>query len=69
MEDLLRRQLGLQNLKAIGGLASGGCISNGQSYQTERGKIFVKSNESQEVSSYRGKLKLHGDDVFSCRQK
>lgn len=49
MEEL-KRQLCLQSLKPIGGLASGGCINNGQSYQTDKGKIFVKSHESHKVS-------------------
>ncbi len=50
MEELLKGQLCLQNLKPLGG-SVGGCISNGQSYQTDTGKtIFVKSNSKKEVS-------------------
>ncbi len=52
MEELLKRQLCLQCLKPLGGTASGGCISNGQSYQTDTGKIFVKSNDKQQVSLF-----------------
>ena len=52
MMEVLKKQLCLQTLKPMGGLASGGCINNGQSYQTDRGKIFVKSHESQKVSQY-----------------
>lgn len=49
MEEL-KRQLCLKTLKPLGG-ASGGCISNGESYQTDTGKIFVKSNAKKEVAS------------------
>ena len=49
MEEL-KKQLCLGSIKSLGGVAGGGCISNGQSYQTDVGKIFVKSNDKQEVS-------------------
>ena len=42
-------QLGLRKLKALGGLAAGGCISNGQSYDSDKGRIFVKYNEDHKV--------------------
>lgn len=50
MEGLIKRELSLLSLKSVGGLAGGGCINNGQSYHSDRGKIFVKSHESHEVS-------------------
>lgn len=50
MEGLLKRHLSLKEVKVLGGAASGGCINNGQSYDTDRGKIFVKYNEKSEVS-------------------
>ena len=53
MEEL-KRQLCLKTLKPLGGASSGGCISNGQSYQTDTGRIFVKSNDKKEVSGMGG---------------
>ncbi len=49
MEELLKRELCLQSLWVLGGQVSGG-ISNGQSYHTDKGPIFVKANEKREVS-------------------
>ena len=49
MEELLKIKLCLKNLKVLGA-ASGGCINNGKSYETEKGNIFVKYNEKHEVS-------------------
>lgn len=54
MEELLKKELCLKSLKPLGGLASGGFINKGQSYQTETGpKIFVKSNDKEHVSVYK----------------
>ena len=50
MEELLKRELCLKSLKPLGGVASGGFINKGQSYQTDTKKIFVKSNDRQQVS-------------------
>lgn len=49
MEELLRTELCLQTLKVLGGQAAGGCISNGQSFNTDKGAIFVKSSDKDEV--------------------
>ena len=51
MEELLKRELGLKTLKAVGGRATGGCINNGQSFHTDKGSIFVKSHDSHKVSA------------------
>ena len=48
MEALLRRELSLTVLKPLG-RASGGCISDGVSYETDSGRIFVKHNVDQKV--------------------
>lgn len=49
MEYLLKVELCLQTLNTLGAPASGGCISKGQSYNTDKGAIFVKSNPKPEV--------------------
>nr|XP_033818076.1 ketosamine-3-kinase-like isoform X1 [Geotrypetes seraphini] len=48
MEELLRRGLNTSVVKAFGGSA-GGCISQGQSYETDRGLVFVKINSKPEA--------------------
>lgn len=48
MEALLRRELGCDFVKATGH-SGGGCISQGQSYDTDRGRVFVKVNSKAEV--------------------
>lgn len=48
MEELLRRELGCSSVKATGH-SGGGCISQGQSYDTDRGRVFVKVNAQAEV--------------------
>lgn len=48
MEELLRRELGCSSVKATGH-SGGGCISQGQSYDTDRGRVFVKVNAQPEV--------------------
>ncbi|KAF4803815.1 hypothetical protein TURU_012982 [Turdus rufiventris] len=52
MEDALKRALGTAVLRPTGH-TGGGCISQGQSYDTDRGRVFVKSNSRSEV--WRGK--------------
>ncbi|XP_047689036.1 ketosamine-3-kinase isoform X3 [Prionailurus viverrinus] len=47
MEALLRRELGCDFVKATGH-SGGGCISQGQSYDTDRGRVFVKVNSKAE---------------------
>lgn len=48
MEALLKRELGTVLLKSAGHSA-GGCISEGQSYDTDTGRVFVKINHKEEV--------------------
>ena len=48
LEEILKKELNTTNLHSLG-LASGGCINEGQSYDTDYGKIFVKVNEKPEV--------------------
>ncbi|XP_036766665.1 ketosamine-3-kinase [Manis pentadactyla] len=48
MEELLRRELGCSFVKATGH-SGGGCISQGQSYDTDRGRVFVKVNPKAEA--------------------
>ncbi|XP_077869709.1 ketosamine-3-kinase-like [Saccoglossus kowalevskii] len=44
MESLLKKQLGCTRVKSFG-YGGGGCISSGQSYETDNyGKVFVKIN-------------------------
>ncbi|CAD7668443.1 unnamed protein product [Nyctereutes procyonoides] len=48
MEALLRRELGCDFVRATGH-SGGGCISQGQSYDTDRGRVFVKVNSKAEA--------------------
>ena len=48
MEELLKRELGCDSVKATGH-SGGGCISQGQSYDTDKGRVFVKVNSKPEV--------------------
>lgn len=48
LEEILREELGSTKCKSLG-FASGGCINEGQSFDTDQGKIFVKLNEKSEV--------------------
>ncbi|KAM4673190.1 ketosamine-3-kinase-like [Amazona ochrocephala] len=48
MEAALRRELGTELLRPTGHLG-GGCISQGQSYDTDHGRVFVKSNSKAEA--------------------
>lgn len=48
MEELLRRELGCSSVKATGH-SGGGCISQGQSYDTDKGRVFVKVNAQPEA--------------------
>uniref|UniRef100_A0A8D1JS58 protein-ribulosamine 3-kinase n=1 Tax=Sus scrofa TaxID=9823 RepID=A0A8D1JS58_PIG len=48
MEALLKRELGYRSVKAAGH-SGGGCISQGQSYDTDRGRVFVKVNTKAEA--------------------
>ncbi|XP_037347850.1 ketosamine-3-kinase [Talpa occidentalis] len=48
MEALLRRELGCGSVRATGH-AGGGCVSQGRSYDTDRGRVFVKENGRAEA--------------------
>ncbi|XP_059763967.1 ketosamine-3-kinase isoform X1 [Balaenoptera ricei] len=48
MEELLKRELGCGSVKATGH-SGGGCISQGRSYDTDRGRVFVKVNPKAEA--------------------
>ncbi|XP_055448515.1 ketosamine-3-kinase [Psammomys obesus] len=48
MEMLLKQELGYSSVKAAGH-SGGGCISQGQSYDTDRGRVFVKVNSKAEA--------------------
>ncbi|KAI3359746.1 hypothetical protein L3Q82_014121 [Scortum barcoo] len=48
MEAKLKKELGTTTLKATGH-SGGGCISEGQSYDTDTGRVFVKINHKSEA--------------------
>ncbi|KAM9780570.1 ketosamine-3-kinase [Neosynchiropus ocellatus] len=48
MEAQLKRELGTSMLKSAGH-SGGGCISEGQSYDTDSGRVFVKINHKSEA--------------------
>ena len=48
MEAFLKRELATSKLRCLG-RSSGGCISDGQSYETESGRVFVKHNIEDKV--------------------
>ncbi|XP_074168120.1 ketosamine-3-kinase-like [Sminthopsis crassicaudata] len=48
MEELLKRELQSSTAKPTGH-SGGGCISQGQSYDTDRGRVFVKVNHKSEA--------------------
>ena len=51
MEAKLKRELGTVMLKPTGH-TGGGCISDGLSYDTDTGRVFVKINRKGEVSHF-----------------
>ncbi|XP_049600700.1 ketosamine-3-kinase isoform X1 [Syngnathus scovelli] len=48
MEDKLKKELGTATLK-LAGHGEGGCISQGQSYHTDTGEVFVKTNHKSQA--------------------
>ncbi|XP_061830392.1 ketosamine-3-kinase-like isoform X2 [Nerophis lumbriciformis] len=48
MEAALKKELGTSMLKCAG-QAAGGCISQGQSYDTDTGRVFVKMNHKSQA--------------------
>lgn len=49
LEEILKNELNTTKCQGLG-FASGGCINEGQSFDTDHGKIFVKMNEKSEVT-------------------
>lgn len=58
MEAKLKKELGTAMLKPTGH-SSGGCISEGQSYDTDTGRVFVKINHKSEVT-------VNIDNLIKC---
>lgn len=54
MEELLQRELGCSSRVKAVGLSGGGCISEGQSYSTDSGTVFAKTNHKSQVFINRG---------------
>lgn len=50
--DVVRSALNTKTLTSLGGVATGGCISNGRSYQTDATAVFIKHNTKPEVFDY-----------------
>uniref|UniRef100_A0A8C6XP22 protein-ribulosamine 3-kinase n=1 Tax=Naja naja TaxID=35670 RepID=A0A8C6XP22_NAJNA len=48
MEAALRRELGTSELRPAGH-SGGGCISHGESFHTDHGKVYVKRNDKAEA--------------------
>lgn len=52
MEEFLRSELGIEDLKCLGKGGSG-CISEGMTYQSDKGeKLFIKFNNKPGVYKY-----------------
>lgn len=49
MEAKIRAELGLSQLTCVRGRGGGGCISQGEAYETDKGMIFVKKNSKKDV--------------------
>uniref|UniRef100_A0A1A7WJZ0 protein-ribulosamine 3-kinase n=1 Tax=Iconisemion striatum TaxID=60296 RepID=A0A1A7WJZ0_9TELE len=63
MEATLKKELGTSKLKSTGH-AGGGCISEGQSYETDTGRVFVKSNHKSEAKLMFDGEKASLDAIF-----
>lgn len=50
MESVLKKELNTTRLKTLG-FAGGGCISQGQSYETDSGRVFVKVNHKNQAKT------------------
>ena len=57
MEELLRKRLSLRFIKRLGA-PGGGCCNNAIVYDTDKGKIFVKSNSDQRVNEQKKVIAL-----------
>lgn len=64
MEKILKAELKTSLLKAFGS-SGGGCISQGQSYETDSGRVFVKINHKPQVNTDR----LLADNVDAYREQ
>ena len=51
LEDLLKTELQTTVLRSQG-RSGGGCISEGSTYDTDSGKVFIKVNHNKEVSTF-----------------
>lgn len=58
MEAKLKKELGTSVLKSTG-YSGGGSISEGQSYDTDSGRVFVKINHKSEVTVPRAGPTFH----------
>lgn len=64
MEKILKTELKTSVLKAFGS-SGGGYISQGQAYETDTGRVFVKVNHKPQVNASRYLLMLlHVESVF-----
>lgn len=63
MEAKLKKELGTTMLKSTGH-SGGGCISEGQSYDTDTGRVFVKINHKSEVLAIISTISLHDTCLF-----
>lgn len=49
LEEILKKELQTTKCQGFKGFAGGGCISEGQSFDTDHGKVFVKVNDKSGV--------------------
>lgn len=71
MEKILKTELKTSVLKAFGGSGGGGYISQGQTYETDSGRVFVKINHKSQVNASRY-LTINVvlcRDLFSCKNR
>lgn len=63
MEEILKRELKTSVLKAFGS-SGGGYISQGQGYETDSGRVFVKINHKPQVNASR----YLTVNIIACRE-
>jgi protein-ribulosamine 3-kinase len=49
MEAKIKAALGLSQFTSVRGRGGGGCISQGDAYESDKGMLFVKRNGKQDV--------------------
>ena len=49
MEAKIKAALGLSHLTCVRGRGGGGCISQGDAFESDKGMLFVKRNSKQDV--------------------